>query len=149
MSSSISIRICETEEQILQAFPVMKQLRPQLVEPNFVQAIRQQEKESYRLVGLVVVANDASVTVAVAGVRIMTNLAFGKILYVDDLVVDEHQRSKGYGSKLFQWLLEYAKANGCGRLHLDSGVQRHGAHRFYLSDPQKMIIACHHFCREV
>jgi ribosomal protein S18 acetylase RimI-like enzyme len=38
--------------------------------------------------------------VAVAGFRISQNLAYGKFLYVDDLVVDETARSHGYGKFL-------------------------------------------------
>lgn len=145
MSCSTNIiSVCKTDEEILRAFPVMVQLRPHLQQENFVETIRKQENESYRLISLVV--DDRAV--AVSGVRILNNLAFGQILYVDDLVVDDKERSKGYGKQMFDWLLEYAKNNHCHRLHLDSGVQRYDAHRFYMGQ-QKMIIGAHHFCREV
>jgi hypothetical protein len=36
-----------------------------------------------------------------------------------------------------------AKARNCDQLHLDSGVQRFGAHRFYLAS--RMDIIAHHF----
>jgi hypothetical protein len=37
----------------------------------------------------------------------------------------------GYGSGLLCCLREYAAAEGCSQLHLDSGIQRKNAHRFY------------------
>ena len=40
-------------------------------------------------------------------------------------------------------ILNFAKENGCKQFYLDSGVQRFGAHRFYLKN--RMIIAAHHF----
>jgi hypothetical protein len=44
---------------------------------------------------------------------------------------------------MMAWLREKARAEGCAALNLDSGVQRHRAHRFYFD--QGMHIACHHF----
>lgn len=81
--------------------------------------------------------------VAVAGYRVLENLAWGRFLYVDDLVTDDAHRSQGHGERLFEWLVEEAKRLGCGELHLDSGVQRFAAHRFYLR--HRMDVTSHHF----
>ncbi|MBI3921087.1 MAG: GNAT family N-acetyltransferase, partial [Armatimonadetes bacterium] len=81
--------------------------------------------------------------VAVAGFRLSENLAWGRFLYVDDLVTDEAERSRGHGQELLEWLLEYAHQQDCDQFHLDSGVQRFGAHRFYLR--HGMDITSHHF----
>jgi GNAT superfamily N-acetyltransferase len=67
----------------------------------------------------------------------------GKILYVDDLNTDEQYRSKGFGKILLDWLKAEARTQGCGHLHLDSGVQREQAHRFYFREG--LTINCHHF----
>jgi hypothetical protein len=40
-----------------------------------------------------------------------------------------------------------ARATGCAKLELDSGVQRFDAHRFYLR--KRMIISSHHFSLEL
>ncbi|MEH2095724.1 GNAT family N-acetyltransferase [Nostoc sp.] len=135
----MSIQLAESEFQILGCFPVISQLRPHLEEAKFLEQVRYQMKEGYQLVFLELEEQ----AVAVAGFRISTCLALGKFLYVDDLVVDELKRSQGYGKQLFQWLIEYAKNHGCKHLSLDSGVQRFGAHRFYLME--RMSITSHHF----
>ena len=67
----------------------------------------------------------------------------GKYMYVDDLVTNSDDRSKGFGKLLFDWLVAVAKEKGCEALTLDSGVQRFGAHRFYLAN--RMDIVSHHF----
>jgi len=59
---------------------------------------------------------------AVAGFRCGENLAYGKFMYVDDLVTNSDDRSKGYGKLLFDWLVAAAKKQGCQVLALDSGV---------------------------
>jgi GNAT superfamily N-acetyltransferase len=77
------------------------------------------------------------------GFRISESLAWGKFLYVDDLVTRSVARSQGYGAELFNWLVNYATDQACQQLTLDSGVQRFAAHRFYLQ--HRMHITSHHF----
>jgi GNAT superfamily N-acetyltransferase len=139
----MSIKLVESELQILGCFPIISQLRPHLEQTNFVEQVRYQMKEGYQLAFLEVEKQ----AVAVAGFRISNCLASGKFLYIDDLVVDELKRSHSYGQQLFQWLIEYARNHNCKHLSLDSGVQRFAAHRFYLM--QRMSITSHHFSMEL
>ena len=125
---------------IARCHAVMRELRPHLTdEAAFVAQVERQQAEGYRLV---FVEADGEVR-AVAGYRVFENLFAGKILYVDDLVSREADRSRGYGGRLFDWLVERAREAGCTFLTLDSGVQRFGAHRFYLR--KGMDIVSHHF----
>ncbi|MEL7243633.1 MAG: GNAT family N-acetyltransferase [Cyanobacteria bacterium J06573_2] len=133
------VNLAESDQQILECFSTMFQLRPHLKQENFVEQVRRQEKEGYQL-AFIKVENQV---VAVAGFFISESLRYGKFLYVYDLVVDENVRSKGYGKHLFEWLIDYGKSKGCNVLRLDSGVQRFDAHRFYFR--QKMKIASYHF----
>lgn len=138
MSSTIKLAV--TDDEIRSCYPVMSQLRPHVDESRFCAQIRRQmDTFGYELPLL---ATDEGVQ-AVGGFRISECLAWGKFLYIDDLVTNEHSRSAGYGAILFDWIRDYAVAKGCAQLHLDSGVQRFGAHRFYLN--LRMNIDCHHF----
>jgi GNAT superfamily N-acetyltransferase len=58
-------------------------------------------------------------------------------------VTDETARSRGHGEAMLHWLIDYARRENCDEFHLDSGVQRFGAHRFYLN--HRMDITSHHF----
>ena len=40
---------------------------------------------------------------------------------------------KKWNNAPMNWLVEYARGEGCDQFHLDSGVQRFAAHRFYLN----------------
>jgi GNAT superfamily N-acetyltransferase len=131
------IALVQTDPEILECLPVLLQLRPHLQAASFVRQIRQQSDRGYQQLK----AN--AQTVAVAGFHLTTNLAWGPHLYIEDLVVDANHRSKQYGEQLFQWLIDHAKQHNCQQLHLDSGVQRFNAHRFYLR--QRMNITSHHF----
>ena len=81
--------------------------------------------------------------VAAAGFRMNEFFYRGKSVYVDDLITLPEYRSKNYGGELLDWIVKYAKDNNCKQVHLDSGVQRFDAHRFYLR--KKFVISSHHF----
>ncbi|RYX82616.1 GNAT family N-acetyltransferase [bacterium] len=134
-----SIHIAESDEQITRCFSVLAELRPHLVEAEFLPRVRAMQGEGYELA---FVETDGNVQ-AVAGFRVTDRLAFGKILYVDDLVTTASSRSQGYGDALFDWLFALAKERSCKQLDLDSGVHRFEAHRFYLR--KRMKISSHHF----
>ncbi len=143
MSNEIPVQLAETDEAIAACFPVMHQLRPHLVESEFVDRVRKQQAAEYRLAFI----EDAGRVVALAGFRVGETLAWGRYMYVDDLVTDETVRSRGYGQRLMDWLLALARDEKCAEFHLDSAVHRFGAHRFYLAN--RMDIRSHHFSRPV
>lgn len=123
----MSIRSATTDAEINACYPVMRELRPHVTEAHFLAWVRNQGSAGYRLAYI----QDSNVVVAVAGFRVAENLAWGRFLYVDDLVTLPEHRSKGYGAKLLSWLKEEAAKEGCQQMHLDSGMQRKDAHRFY------------------
>ena len=118
----------------------MAELRPHLVEAEFVGLVRRQQREGGYQLAFV---EDHGEVKSVAGFRLCEFLAWGRILYVDDLVTKAADRSRGCGQALFEWLVARARAAGCVQVHLDSGVQRFDAHRFYLRN--RMDITAHHF----
>lgn len=123
------IKLAETDEEIAGCLPVLSQLRPHLVEVDFASKVRDlNAKTGFRLAFLRARGEIA----AVAGLRISEWLAFeGSYLEIEDLVADAKARSKGYGGELFDWLVGYARSEGCTHLRLVSHVDRHDAHRFY------------------
>lgn len=130
----------ETDSQIAACFDVMRQLRSHLTDTDaFVARVRVQQANGYMLAAL----RDDGIVRAVAGYRFIENLYSGRVLYVDDLVTDAACRSAGHGAALLDWLIAEARARQCQTFELDSGVQRFGAHRFYLL--HRMDIVAHHF----
>ena len=136
---SIEVKLAHTDAAIAACYPVLVQLRPEIEQHDFPTRVRRQMAQGYELACVL----DAGTPVAVAGFRYLENLAWGRFLYVDDLITDADRRSHGHGSRLFDWLLQEAKRRACAAIHLDSGVQRFDAHRFYLRE--RMRISSHHF----
>jgi GNAT superfamily N-acetyltransferase len=138
------VKIMRTDSEIFETFTLLKQLRPVLLEDEYVEKIKHlQIKYGYTLVAVI----ESGQVKSASGFRITESLACDKYFYVDDLITDQNSRSNGYAKLLFDWLVKEAEKAGCQQLHLDSGVQRYDAHRFYLN--RKMDITCHHFQRNL
>jgi GNAT superfamily N-acetyltransferase len=89
------------------------------------------------------VAADRDAVCGVAVYRISENTFEGLHLYVDDLVTDERQRSRGVGRVLMEHLQNVARDAGCEAYTLDSGTQRQQAHKFYFREG--MVVSSFHF----
>lgn len=136
----MDIKVAETDKEIERCFPVLLQLRMHLTPSGFIQQVRRMmDKYGYRLVYL---EEDGQIK-AVAGFRITEMLSRGQFLYIDDLIIPVRHRSKGYGSALFKWLLDYARHHECAEVHADPGAQWRDAYGFYLRNG--MQINGYHF----
>jgi GNAT superfamily N-acetyltransferase len=137
---TLDIEQAETDAQIAATFAVMRQLRPHLVEDEYVPLIRGlMAGDGLRLTA---VLEDGTVR-AVAAWRIMTMLYCGRLLYVDDLIADERSRSRGHGARLVAHLKREARTLGCSEIQLISHTKREQAHRFYFREG--FGIECFHF----
>jgi N-acetylglutamate synthase-like GNAT family acetyltransferase len=79
------------------------------------------------------VVEDAGRIVGTACLIIVPNLSHEGTPYalVENVVVDETQRSTGYGELLLRHAIAEAQRAGCYKLCLTSNKQRADAHRFY------------------
>jgi GNAT superfamily N-acetyltransferase len=128
--------------------PVLRELRPHLTADSFAAVYHHGHPQGLRFTAAYdIVAGDGARCVAVAGWRIVDTTAVIRKLYVDDLVTAQDHRSHGVGRALLAELTERARAAGCSVLDLDSGVQRAGAHRFYMREG--FPIVSFHFAREI
>lgn len=135
----MTVHVAESDAELRRVSGVLLQLRPTFSTESLIAQIKEQMRLGYR----VAYVESAGEVLCVAGFVVGTKLAWGKHIYVDDLVTAEHRRSKGAGATMISWLKSHARSQGCRQLHLDSGVQRFAAHKFYLREGFK--IASHHF----
>lgn len=117
------------EAEIGVCYDLTRQLRPHLASADeFIARWRRQSADGYRIVAL---WSEQAGPRALAGYRVTENLVHGKFLYVDDLIADQSERSRGYGARLLDKLKDEGRALGCGKLVLDTGLDNYLAHRFY------------------
>lgn len=123
-----TIKQLQSQNEIIEAYPVMKQLRKHLDESTYLDLVLEaQEKDMYKMFALL----EDNEIVAVTGFKPMITLYYGRFVWVCDLVTDANKRSKGYGEKLLTFVHEWAKENNYESVALSSGLQRTDAHRFY------------------
>jgi GNAT superfamily N-acetyltransferase len=131
------------------AAAALLELRPQCAPAEaLVESVdRTLRPGGYRLVGSF--EHGERDAAAVAGFKIGHMLAWGRFLYVDDLVTRADRRRRGHADAVFEWLLAEAEREGCDQFHLDSGVipERADAHRFYFR--HRLRISSYHFQREL
>ncbi|MFT6897656.1 MAG: GNAT superfamily N-acetyltransferase [Paraglaciecola sp.] len=139
----MKLELNDTPQGIASCFAVMSLLRSTFTQQQFVQQVLVQQRQGYQLLS----ASQGDEIPGVAGFVIASKLAWGKHLYVDDLVTAQGSRSRGIGRHILMWLTDYAVKQQCIQLHLDSGVQRFDAHKFYLREG--FHISSHHFALDL
>lgn len=122
------IFIASTDAEIEACFPAFSALRPHLEQQDFLAQVRRQQAQSYQILAL---RHEGAVKSA-AGFRFAEFLAWGKVLYIDDLTTLPGETSRGFAGALLDWLVDHARHHRCQGVHLDSGYTRHAAHRLYL-----------------
>lgn len=123
-----NIKELHSPQEILQAFPVINQLRTHLTEKDYLDLVTEaMEKDMYKMFALL----DEGKIVAVTGFKPMITLYYGRFVWVCDLVTDTNKRSNGYGEKLLSFVHEWSEKNGYKSVALSSNLQRTDAHRFY------------------
>jgi hypothetical protein len=94
------------------AFGPMRELRPHLASvKDFIDRVNgAQRPEGYRLVGSFAGNGGGEEdggepgAVSAAGFRRLHNLAWGDLLYIDDLVTMESHRGHGHAHRLLDWI---------------------------------------------
>ncbi|WP_026700860.1 GNAT family N-acetyltransferase [Salibacterium aidingense] len=115
------------EGQIREVFFLIKQLRPYLVEQEYINTVRRMQEYGYRLYAW----KDSGHYTAAAGLKFQENLYDGFHLWLDDFVTDEKKRSRGIGRQALSDIERFAKQSGAQKVVLSSGLKRAEAHSFY------------------
>ena len=135
----MEVGIAEVDSDLEIVGSLLIQLRPSYDLRTIIAQIKDQQKRGYTVAYI----GDDGQAICAAGFVIETRLAWGKHMYIEDIVTDANRRSSGLGKVMLDWLKSHAQKNDCEQIHLDSGVQNFSAHRFYLREG--FNIASHHF----
>lgn len=141
--STATIKTATRPEEILLCWEAMHALRPHLVKETFVETVEEMIATGYHLA---YIDEDGRAQAAV-GYRFLHFLLHGKHIYIDDLTTLPGARRKGYGAALLGHVFGIAAERGLKVVTLDSGPQRHDAHRLYLNSG--FTIASHHFVKTI
>jgi GNAT superfamily N-acetyltransferase len=127
----MNVQIATTPADMAKCRRAIQALRPHLTDDLYEEAIRLTLADNRMMVFVEADGEAAAVAVFEYGY----NLFRGRYLYIDDLSTLPEHRGHGYAGLLVDWILDYARREGYGEVHLDSGVSeaRTNAHRLYLN----------------
>jgi N-acetylglutamate synthase-like GNAT family acetyltransferase len=112
------IHIARIEADVRQCWLAFHELRPHLQsEDEFVERWRKQVEEGYQIIYV----KDGDKVVAAAGYRFLNTMAWGHILYIDDLVALQTSQRTDLGTLLLQHLQNEARERGCEAVYVDTG----------------------------
>ena len=137
------VRELLTTVEFREAYPVLSQLRDHLTEAAFLEQLDVMREDGYRLFALF---EDGEV-VAVVGLVVRRNFFCDRHVFVEDLVTDEDKRGEGNGSRLLEYVHEFAREQSCSYVELESGLWREEAHEFYEDHGYEKL--CYSFRRKV
>lgn len=101
----MSVRIAKSDAELRKISEVLLHLRSAYDTESLISRIREQMQSGYQ----VAYVESGDEVLCVAGFVTQQKLAWGKHIYVDDLVTSEHHRSRGAGAKMIAWLKAYAR----------------------------------------
>lgn len=140
----MEIRFAQSDQEILDCWEVVKELRPNLPNPEaYLQQVKEMMQDSYQMIYVWIKEGDIHKAVSFAGYRNLQMLHTGKMIYIDDLGTLPGYRGHGYASQLLDYVYQLAKDTGKTGVHLDSGYHRQMAHRLYLQ--KGFVLSSHHF----
>ena len=118
---------CIEADQLRRVWPIMRQLRSNISEDEYLARIEGARAEGYRLFVLM----EGDEPHGLIGWRLVNDLASGRSLYVDDLIVDERKRGRNHGQTLIGFARKSALDENCLAIRLSSAMRRKRAHAFY------------------
>ncbi|MES2371315.1 MAG: GNAT family N-acetyltransferase [Bacteroidota bacterium] len=140
----MTVQTAQTDQDILKCWKAMKELRPHLEEAGFLALIKDMMSEGFQLA---FIEGENGYALSIVGFRYLQFTFKGKHFYIDDLSTLPEARGKGHGGALLEHVFALAKQKGFAHVTLDSGHQRHDAHRLYLN--KGFTITSHHFSKKL
>lgn len=137
----MEIKFAVTDAELLLCRDAILELRPHISVDEYLAKAKLLLSEGAQMIYVL----DKGTAPAVSVFRMNYYFYRGKNIYIDDISTLPAARGKGYAGKLLDFIIQYAKDNGCANVHLDSGygADRYNAHRLYLN--KGFHLASHHF----
>lgn len=128
INKTLKIREARSDADYYAAYPIIRQLFPQLDMQTFSRRVFVARATGYRMfMGEV----DGQV-VGVIGVIANHNIHDGFVTFIEHVVIDKKHRGHGYGSQLIRFAEDRAREEGCYLIELDTDTGEDRAAKLYM-----------------
>jgi GNAT superfamily N-acetyltransferase len=127
--SVLDIREARSDADYHVAYPIIRQLFPQLDMQTYARRVFVARSTGYRMF----MGEVGKQVVGVIGVIANHNLHDGFVTYIEHVVVDKKHRGHGYGSRLIEFAEDRAREEGCYLIELDTDIGADRAAKLYES----------------
>lgn len=124
---TLKIREARSDADYYTAYPIIRQLFPQLDMQTFARRVFVARATGYRMF----MGEVEGTVVGVIGVVANHNLHDGFVTYIEHVVVDKKHRGRSYGSQLIKFAEDRAREEGCYLIELDTDVGAEKAAKLY------------------
>lgn len=125
--ASLVIREARSDADYYAAYPIIRQLFPQLDMQTFARRVFVARATGYRMF----MGQIKDTVVGVIGVVANHNLHDGFVTYIEHVVIDKNYRGRGYGSDLIKFAEDRAREEGCYLIELDTDIGADRAAKLY------------------
>ncbi len=125
--NSLEIREARSDADYHIAYPIIRQLFPQLDMQTYARRVFVARATGYRMF----MGEVGKQLVGVIGVIANHNLHDGFVTYIEHVVVDRKFRGHGYGSQLIKFAEDRAREEGCYLVELDTDIGADRASKLY------------------
>lgn len=130
MKENLSISLL-TDKHIPEIALLGQQLNPKLTLAQLEDYLREMfQFSAYRCFGLF----QHQKLVGVSSGWITVRFYSGKQLEIDNVVIDQTLQSQGLGSYFLDWIENWARANHCKTIELNTYLQNAKSHKFYFNN---------------
>ena len=127
--NTLEIREARSDADYHLAYPIIRQLFPQLDMQTYARRVFVARATGYRMF----MGEVGKQLVGVIGVIANHNLHDGFVTYIEHVVVDKKYRGNGYGSQLIEFAEDRAREDGCYLVELDTDIGADRAAKLYES----------------
>ena len=121
-----SLRECQVESDFIAAYMVLHQLQSDLLMAHYLARVEHARNGGWRLF----VVLRAEEPIAAIGFRLLDDLAWGRSLLIEQIVVDSALRGRGIGTSLMLRMAELGRLTRSDHIRLSAGLNHPDLHRF-------------------
>lgn len=128
ISDQILVKNLESQEDMLQAYEIVKQRYKNMTLESFVNQISEMiEMNDFKMIGAFL--DDK--LVGVCGYWVLRMLYCGRYIQLSSFIVDEEKRGEGIGKRILQEIEKIGKKLSCEKVILDSFTENKKSHALY------------------